>query len=160
MIAKRWVSKEEQVELWRLTENIRRGRDRVDRNNIPVHRTTLLVEDRSPHNRHLHRRRNKTQSKSHSRVSKEGHGIHIVRRRNIHERLAHSVPVNFLRRTTGLSNGENSVQDTALEWRRQELGWSGAITSVLGIRKPIRVEDGLPEGLEEEDSQSSLSDSN
>lgn len=53
----------------------------------------------------------------------------------------------FLHGRTGTAarpgNAADDKQGQAREWRRQQLGWSGAVSSVLGFRKPIRV---TPEG--------------
>lgn len=52
------------------------------------------------------------------------------------------------------------MEGPAREVRRQQLGWGGAVISVLGIRKPMRTADGLPEGAVGVDSDTSSSTSN
>lgn len=56
----------------------------------------------------------------------------------------------FLRGRTGTAarpgNAADDKQGQAREWRRQKLGWGGAVSSVLGFRKPIRADGAAPKG--------------
>lgn len=43
-------------------------------------------------------------------------------------------------------NAADDKQGQAREWRRQKLGWGGAVSSVLGFCKPIRADGVVPKG--------------
>lgn len=46
-------------------------------------------------------------------------------------------------------SSEEAGQQLNRAWRTQRLGWGGAVLSILGVRKPLRVSEGKPEGAVE-----------
>lgn len=134
MLIRRLVPPQERKELWELSKVIRGDCER--------NTTTLTVEDRGRHGHHDESPKRRHQTVSDDLISTgKNHSSQPKR--------------NFNRRAAGNSNRVDRIEGPAIIWQRQQLGWAGAVSSVLGIRKLNRVADWTPEGARDVDSSSS-----